>query len=253
MFQNAAWTLVNWRGLEMLNVARFNQELRELRTPKDCGAFFAHAIAPYGFDTFACGEVDFVHSERSAFHVIGWPEAWKQFYIKSGLMQRDPLVDELRRRSQPYSWSELRADRRLCKMGSDALNRAARAGWTEGLAVPLPQAGGRIGIVSLAGHRDCADPSERSALTLMALCLHSYVRTLVCEHGFAVPPGGLTEREIASTRLVALGRSDTEIARELGIAASTAHEFVEKAKHRLRVRSRAELASVATAIGIVHP
>lgn len=242
-----------WRGPEMIDVGRFNRELRDLRTPKDCGALFARAIEPFGFDTFACGEVDFVHSERSAFHLIGWPEAWKQFYIKSGLMLRDPLVDELRRRNQPYSWSDLRAERRLGNLGTDVLNRAAQAGWTEGLAVPLPQAGGRIGIVSLAGHRDCSDPTERNALTLIAVCLHSYVRTLVCEHGFAVPPGGLTEREIACIRLVALGRSDAEIARELGIAVSTAHEFIEKAKHRLHVRSRAELASVATAIGIVHP
>ena len=235
----------------MLDAARFNAQLRELRTPAECGVFFADAIAAFGFDTFACGEVDFVHSERSAFHVICWPEAWKRFYIDSGLMERDPIVEELRCRTQAYTWSDLRADRTLSRLGSEALNRIAAAGWTEGLAVPLPQSGGRIGLVSMAGHRNFTDPEERAYLTLISLCLHGYVRTLVRQHGFAVPPAGLTEREIACIRLVAHGRADGEIARELGIAASTAHEFVEKAKHRLHVRSRAELAAVATAIGLV--
>jgi DNA-binding CsgD family transcriptional regulator len=237
----------------MLDAARFNRELRELRTPKECGALFARAIEPFGFDTFACGEVDIIHGERSAFHVIGWPDAWKRYYIQSGLIERDPLIDELRRRNQPYTWSDLRADRRLSKPESDVLKSAAEAGWNEGLVVPLPLGGGRVGLVSLAGHRNCTDPAERGHLTLISICLHSYVRTLVCQHGFAVPPAGLTEREIASIRLVALGRADADIAGELGIAVSTAHEFVEKAKHRLHVRSRAELASVATAIGLVHP
>ena len=60
-----------------------------------------------------------------------------------------------------------------------------------------------------------------------------------------VPPAGLSEREIAATRLVATGMSDAQIAAELGVARSTAHEFVEKAKRRLKVRNRAELIAVA--------
>lgn len=62
---------------------------------------------------------------------------------------------------------------------------------------------------------------------------------------------GLTDREIACLRLVARGLTDGAIASALGIATSTAHEFVEKAKRRFKTRTRAELVAVAVALGII--
>ena len=70
--------------------------------------------------------------------------------------------------------------------------------------------------------------------------------------GFALAPAGLTDRELACVRLAAKGMSDAAIASELGIAQSTAHEFIEKAKKRMTVRTRAELAALATALGIAE-
>lgn len=171
--------------------------------------------------------------------------------MTSGLIDRDPIVEEMGRRTAPFTWSDLRMERRLSRAERKTLDLCAAAGWTEGLAVPLPQSSGRIGLVSLAGHRDCRDPGERAYIFLISICLHSYVQTLVGRHGFALNPAGLTERELACLRLVAIGKSDGQIAQQLGIAASTVHEFVEKAKRRLQVRSRPELAAIAAALGIV--
>jgi DNA-binding CsgD family transcriptional regulator len=52
-------------------------------------------------------------------------------------------------------------------------------------------------------------------------------------------------------RLVAQGFSDNETAKRLGIAPSTAHEFVEKAKRRLKTRTRVEMVAIAAALGII--
>lgn len=229
----------------------FNLALRRLPTPRECGALFRATIAPFGFDTFACGEVDVQDRDRSTFHIIDWPDGWQRFYFSSGLIARDPLVDEIAARDAPFTWSELRTDRKFAKAGRQAIDLAAAAGWTEGLVVPLQQAGNRIGIVSMVGHKDCRDPAARAFLGLISVCLHSHVRTLTGREGFAVPPAGLTERELAAIRLVARGMSDTAIAEALGVAHSTAHEFVEKAKRRLGVRSRPELAALAAGLGIV--
>lgn len=234
-----------------LDAAGFNRSLRALSTPEECGALFAEAIAPLGFDTFASGEVDLVDRGRSVFHVIGWPESWRQFYVASGLIERDPVVAEIGVRTEPFTWTDLRKSRKLSMAGTQALDRAAASGWTEGFVVPLPQASGRIGLVSLAGHRDCTDPAERDFLALICICLHSYVRTLVGRHGFAVAPAGLTEREIEAVRLIAYGKSDAQIGHDLGVATSTAHEFIEKAKRKMKVRTRAELAALAGSYGIV--
>ena len=230
----------------------FNTALRRLDTPIECGRLFRATIEPFGFDTFACGVVDLSNRQRSTFYIIDWPDAWKRFYLGSGLIERDPLVDELAVRRAPYTWSELRADRKFPKVGRQALDMAAAAGWTEGLAIPLPLGGARVGLVSMVGHRDCRDPEERAFLTLISICLHEHTRTLTARNGFAVPPASLTERELASIRLAAKGMSDAQIAHELGVARTTAHEFIEKAKRRLSVRSRAELAAVAAVLGIIE-
>ena len=238
--------------MSSLNAALFNRELRRQPSLVACGDLFQETISPLGFDTFACGEVDFKYRDRSAFHIIGWPPAWTKFYMSSGLVARDPLVDELQYRTEPYSWTDLRADRKLSKAGTEALNIAAAAGWTEGFAIPLRQSSHRIGLVSMVGHRDCTDPAERDYLTLIGICLHSYARTLLARDGFALSPAGLTEREIGCLRLAAQGKSDASIASELGIAQSTAHEFIEKAKKRMNVRTRTELVAIAAALGIAE-
>ena len=229
----------------------FNTSVRSLATLRECCLLFRDAIARHGFTTFACGELDLRDRDRNVFYIIDWTDAWTRFYTQSGFINRDPLVEALAGRRSPFTWSDLRADRKLAKVGSEALDLAAKEGWTEGLVVPLPQGNNRMGLVSMAGHRLITDPAVIAYLTLISICLHSHARTLLAREGFAVPPAGLTDREIACLRLVARGFSDKAIATDLGIAVSTAHEFVEKAKYRLKVKSRPELIAIAVSLGII--
>lgn len=233
------------------DASAFNTELRRLDSPAACGSLFRATIQPHGFDIFACGEVDLADRDRTVFYIIDWPDAWTRFYVGTGMIDRDPLVDALATRREPFTWSDLRADRAMARAGRAALDGAAAAGWVDGLVVPMPTIGTRAGLVSMVGHREIADPALRAYLCLISTCLHSHVRTLVARCGFALPPMGLTEREISSLRLVARGKSDAAIASELGVAVSTAHEFVEKAKRRLKARTRAEMVATATSFGII--
>ena len=58
-------------------------------------------------------------------------------------------------------------------------------------------------------------------------------------------PGRLTDRESEVLRLVALGRSNIEIAAELYISRKTASVHVSNILAKLQVRSRGEAAAVA--------
>ena len=237
-------------GVDSNNAYLFNVHLRRLSLPAACADLFRLAIRPFGFDTFACGELDIAHRERSAFYLIDWPDAWREFYIRSGLIERDPLIDALGERTEPFTWSDLRAGKTLSQIGRKALEAAAVAGWSDGLIVPVPRGRDRVGLISLVGHRDVAG-DDKAYLSLISLALHSHVRTLVSQQGFALPPAGLTPREIECIGLVAHGLSDKAIGAQLDIAASTAHEYVEKAKARLRTRSRTEMVAIAAALGII--
>ena len=236
-----------------LDAFEFHLKLCRLNSIETMTRLYRDAITQHGFDTFACGELDLVNRERTVFYVIDWPERWRRFYLQSKLVERDPVVEALSYRREPFTWSDLRTDRRFHKLGREALRLAAEHGWVEGLVVPIPGGGRRIGLISMAGTSELISPEERAYLCLISVNFHLYVRALVCTQGFAAPPAGLTDRELTCVKLVAEGCSDEQIARRMRIAISTAHEFVEKAKRRIGVHSRPALIAVAVSLGIVDP
>lgn len=54
--------------------AAFNKQVRSLQTPRECGQLFKDIILGFGFDTFACGELDLEDLDRAVFYIIDWPE-----------------------------------------------------------------------------------------------------------------------------------------------------------------------------------
>jgi LuxR family transcriptional regulator, quorum-sensing system regulator BjaR1 len=223
--------------------------------PKACLRIFRRAIAPFKIDSFACGEVDLAAPERTVFYAIDWPDSYRRFYFGNGLSQRDPLLEALKGRHEPLTWSELQRDRKQWSaIGTRALQVIAEHGWTDGLAVPIPRGDQRFGLVSLqAGKRRPFDANDKSALAMLSYCLHERLRNLAPTYGFAIPPVGLTGREIDALRLIARGATDRDVARKLGIAPSTAHEHIEKAKLKLQVSTRAEAIAIAVSLAIVAP
>jgi DNA-binding NarL/FixJ family response regulator len=65
--------------------------------------------------------------------------------------------------------------------------------------------------------------------------------------------GGLTRREVEIVRLVAVGRTNREIARELFLSPRTVDTHVQNIRMKLGCRSRADAARRATELGLVAP
>lgn len=220
--------------------------------PKECVAIFRNMLDRCGIDTFAAGEIDLRHRARSVFHVLDWPEDWRRYYFGSGLVNRDPLLSALEKRTGPFTWSELRADRTLPRLGTEALERAAEAGWTDGLVVPIPRGGQRVGIVSIVARKGPISQMQKLLLPPLCICFHVRLRGMVAGHDLPVPPAGLTGRELDCLPLVSKGYSDREIAAALNISVSTAHEHVENARKRFEAANRAELVAAAVSLGVIH-
>jgi DNA-binding CsgD family transcriptional regulator len=247
--------------LEALVIVQTDSEIAEAVSgilaapdPKACTHLFRKAVAAFAVEAFACGEVDLAALDRTVFLALVWPESWRKFYLGSGLLRRDPLIDALKRRPEPFTWSELQRDRESSALGTKALQVFAEHGWTEWLAVPIPRGDQRFGLVTLYGRRlRTFNANEKSQLAMLSYCFHERLRSLVPKYGFAVPPLGLTKREIDALRLIASGATDRDVARTLGISQSTAHEHFENAKRKLRVSTRAEASAIAVSLGIVVP
>ncbi|WP_075290130.1 helix-turn-helix transcriptional regulator [Pararhizobium arenae] len=217
-----------------------------------CTAIFRSLLDRCGIDTFAAGEIDLRNRARAVFHVIDWPEDWRRYYFASGLVNRDPLLDALENRAGPFTWVELRADRTLPRLGTEALDKAAEAGWIDGLVVPVPRGGQRVGIISIVARRSLISERHKLLLPPLCICFHERLRGLIAGHALPVAPAGLTARELDCLPLVSKGLSDRQIAAELSISISTAHEHVENARKRFEAATRAELVAAAVSLGVIH-
>ena len=237
--------------MNIADAVSFASKIKAARTVANCAALFKEATQPFGFNTFACGVVDLCVANRTVFYMIDWPESWRKFYISSGFVENDPVVNALQTRTEAFTWTDLRNDRKFGQAGREALDKVVAEGWNEGFVVPVRHGADRVGIVSLSGRDPILTAEAKDYISMLAMLLQGHLRYLAAQEGFAVPPGGLTSREIACVQLIAQGMSDLAIANHLKIAPTTAHEFVEKAKRRLNVRSRAELVAIAVGLSIV--
>ncbi len=166
--------------------------------------------------------------------------------------ERDPVVGSLANYGgKPFTWTDLRNDRRVSQLGTRALELSAQQGWTEGLVVPLPRGGTRYGIVSLAARRGPFTHEEVPPLALLSVWFHTRVRALAPKLRFPAPPAGLSEREVQCLDLVSCGHSDREVAEKLGISHTTAKEYFENARRKLKAGTRAQAVATAVSLGIV--
>ena len=78
--------------------------------PKACSRIFQKTVAAFKIDALACGEVDLAAPERTVFYAMTWPDSYRRFYFSTGLNRRDPLLEALKGRHEPLTWSELQRD-----------------------------------------------------------------------------------------------------------------------------------------------
>jgi DNA-binding CsgD family transcriptional regulator len=233
-----------------LDALAFHARLQERKTVAACSALFKDAVAPLGVKAFACGEIDLAERDRNVLFIAEWPPEWARYYVKSGFVQRDPLLNALARHREAFTFGDLIRDTRLSGPDREALLAAEEDGWTQGLAVPVWRGGARFGLVTLVGRGEEFVGPVRQYLCLIGESLLIRARTLAQGVEFAVPPAGMSKREIEAVRLVAMGHTDPEIAGRLDISESTAHKHVESARKRLKARNRAHLAALAVSLGI---
>ncbi len=225
-------------------------DFAEARDRSEIVARFRSLIAQFGFDAFACGEVDVRDFRRSVFYVVDWPAGFADAYHSGNRLLDCPLVRALAKYDRPYRWTDVK-DICIATKGSAALFNAARAqGWTDGLVVPVARGGARKGVIHMMGPRIQITEFETETLALLAAAFLDRVRTMLAGSDELICVGGLSPRQIDCMRLVASGQTDKAIAIKLGIGPSTVHEYVHNARARLGAKTRAEAVAVMVSLGM---
>lgn len=206
------------------------------------GALLDDAARELGFHYFALLD----HSSLTdgctgLVRVDNYPEPWARELLARGYGLDDPVHLASRRTNTGFGWCELDLLIALERRHKQILARSRHFGLGGGFTIPANVPGEPAASCSFA---------VRTGAEMPVAALHC--AELVGAHALRaarrlrnLPPAGprprLSRREIQCLRLVAMGKTDWEIARILGLSIETAHQYVKRARAAYDSVSRTQL------------
>lgn len=230
-------------------VVDFVEAAAGFATAREVGSAFFAALQPFGAKAIFARDYNSPRGAPNDEHVLSRisPPGWESFYDEKRFQNVNYLPREVRRRYQPFKWSEAKlitaAERGLAQALVDN-------GFPDGLAVPCHGPGGYLGVVSLAFERlEHIAPDDRLAIEVASSVLHNRMRDL-SPVGGAIHQG-LTPRERECIAFIAEGRSDGAIADILSLSELTVITHVQNAKRKLGAKTRAQAIAIAFLRGLL--
>jgi LuxR family transcriptional regulator, quorum-sensing system regulator CciR len=210
-------------------------DLPQLRT------LLANAASELGFHYFALLHHASLGGAGAALVLIdNYPEDWVQELVARGYAADDPVHLASRRTNAGFGWCDLSRMIRIERRHRLILARGREHGIGQGFTIPANVPGEpsascsfavRTGVDLPAARLHCAELIGAHALQAARRLRPS--ATLERPH--------LSRRELQCLKLVALGKTDWEIAQILGLSPHTAHQYVKRARAAYDTVSRTQL------------
>jgi LuxR family quorum-sensing system transcriptional regulator CciR len=170
-----------------------------------------------------------------------YPASWAEELVVRGFAMEDPVHLASLRTNAGFRWSELGRMIRLGPRHRTILTRSRYHGLADGFTVPANVVGEPSASCSFAVRTGCVIPSLRlSCAELVGAHALRAARRLRPKAASAIRPR-LSPRELQCLKLVALGKTDWEIGRILGLSVHTARQYVKSARAAYRTVSRTQL------------
>lgn len=214
-----------------------SRDLSELRS------LLGDAALELGFHFFALlDHASLAGESPDLVRIDNYPESWVVELQRKGFAADDPVHLASRRANTGFGWGELGDLIVLERRHRHILARSRHHGLGPGFTVPANVPGEPAASCSFAVRKGTDLPVERlhCAEMIGARALRAARRLR------ALPPPPprprLSRREVQCLRLVALGKTDWEIARILGLSTETARQYVKRARAAYDAVSRTQLA-----------
>ena len=230
----------------------FVHRIEAIKDPRLVAGAFESFIAEFGFQTACCMKVpDHDESLRDAAMIHTTPDGWNERYVAQDYVLRDPMVVEMFRTYEPYSWSDVLERRELSSEERKIVFEASEFDMNIGFVVPIFGSNGYAGMVSVTGEGPELPEEVRASLQLASIYVHN--RLLSLRRKVDTENAGLTARESECLRWAAAGKSDWDIGEILGISHKTVNFHVENAKRKLDVATRVQAIVAGIRLGILQP
>lgn len=217
------------------------------------GALLAHARS-MGLHAVMAGVVPDpeVPTDRQVGNVLfaDWPPGWFRRYVGKNYAAIDPIVKRAAMLPTPFTWTEAAARFGAEDGGDRVIGDAGEFHLRDGIAAPLTTLEGALVLVSLGGERLEASPAQcRSLALITAYAVGRALQLSAAEAATSRPR--LTPRETECLRWAAIGKSEWEISRILGISEHTAERHLMNAKVRLGAVNRIQAVAEAIRLGLI--
>jgi LuxR family quorum-sensing system transcriptional regulator CciR len=222
---------------------RFAEAAQSCADLAQLAALLADVTRELGFKHYALLD----HASLSSCHsglvrIDNYPEAWVRELTRGGYALDDPVHLASRRSNTGFAWRELGELVPLETRQRKILERGRYHGLGGGFTIPANVPGEPSASCSFAARAGEDIPAARLCCAELiggqALLALRRLRSLPPRR----PRPRLSRREVECLRLVALGKTDWEIASILNLSAETARQYVKRARAAYDVVSRTQLA-----------
>ena len=223
-------------------VDRFGEQSLICPDMQALGQLLEDATGELGFHFFALLHHASLNSSRNSYvRIDNYPADWVVELQGRGLARHDPVHFASRRTSAGFTWCDIDAIARLEPRQRAVLAESRRFGLGDGFTVPANVPGEPSGSCSFAVRHGAELPRSRlMCAELVGAHAFRAARRLNGEYSPSERPH-LSRREIDCLRLVAVGKTDWEVAAILGINVETARQYVKRARRAYDVVSRTQL------------
>lgn len=229
---------------------------RSVRAALSADVIFMHtvdSVGELGFNRVALVQhIWFLNQERQYFCLDNYGE-WHDIFIARKYYRRDPVHLAALRTNRCFAWNELGSILGPDRLHRPILREAAKHGLRCGLTVPIGVPGEPPGSGSLGTDASNLPSREhcRSAAWIVDEAFAELRRTCGLPLEIVDERPRLSPRRLECLRLAAIGRTDAEIARHMGIALPTVRTHMTYLRRVYGVRTRTQLARLAQRLGLV--
>ena len=209
-------------------------------------ALLDEATHRLGFEQFALAHhVNLAGLPDDAVAMGSYRTDWVETLIENRYFVDDPILAASAKTAVGFLWSDVDKLIKLTDRQRGILENARKFGLVEGFTVPVHVPGEYQGTCNFgAKSLEKISPDTLPKAQLVGAFAFEAARRIIRaryrdQHPGKVPD--LTTRQLDCVTLVAMGKTDWEIGRILGISEATAHEHIEAARKRYGVGKRTQL------------
>lgn len=204
------------------------------------------ATRQLGFEQFAMTHhVDLAGRPDDSIAMASYDTNWIETLIGRRYFVDDPIHAASSKTAVGFLWSDVDKMIDLSDRQKEILEAARKFGLAEGFTVPVHVPGEYRGTCSFGARSlEKLAPDALPRAQIVGAFAFEAARRIIRSRRRETSLGQvphLTERQLDCVTLVAMGKTDWEIGRILGISEATAHEHIEAARKRYGVGKRTQL------------